>query len=56
MRKKLTFKEVLIKVLETIVCVPIAIIGAILLIPFVLLALLISLPASIFDDIWELNL
>ena len=41
------------KVLATIVGCIFGIAGAICLLPFVLLALLICIPAEIFQDIWE---
>ena len=56
MRRRLTFKDGMIRILESILLIPLALIGAILLVPFVMLGLLISLPATIIDDIWELDL
>ena len=47
--------KILLRILGTIVCVPLGIAGAILLTPFVLIALLVSIPVTIVEDIWEIN-
>lgn len=47
--------KILLRILGTIVCVPLGIAGAILLTPFVLIALLVSIPVTIIEDIWEIN-
>ena len=49
------FLEVLLKILKTIVAVPLGIVVSILLLPFYLLAFIIVLSGAIIDDIWEIN-
>ena len=45
------FLEVLLKILKTIVAVPLGIVVSILLLPFYLLAFIIVLSSAIIDDI-----
>lgn len=45
--------RIFINILETIVAVPLGIVGAILLTPFVLICLLVGLPITIIEDIWK---
>ena len=42
-----------LKVLESIVAVPIGILGDICIIPFVAIALIVDLPFMIVQDIWD---
>jgi hypothetical protein len=44
--------EIFLKVLLSIIAFPFCIAGAILMTPFVLIGLLISIPASAFESIW----
>ena len=44
--------KIFINILETIIAVPLCIVGAILLTPFVLIGLLIALPIYVVEDIW----
>lgn len=46
------FGSVLLKILQSIVVLPLAIIGAVLLAPFAVLCLLISLPRTALEDVW----
>lgn len=46
------FGKTLLKILLSIIAFPFCIAGAILMTPFVLIGLLISIPASAFDSIW----
>jgi len=45
--------KTILKVLSTIIAIPFCIVGAVLLIPFVALCLLISLPLTVLEDIWS---
>ena len=47
--------RIFVNILETIVAVPLGIIGAILLSPFVILGLIICIPVSIVGDIWTVD-
>lgn len=47
--------KTILKVLSTVVAVPLGIIGALLLLPFVAIGLIISLPATIICDIWDIE-
>ena len=47
--------RVFLNILETIVVIPLGIIGAVLLIPFVFLYLLFALPTTIVEDIWNIQ-
>ncbi len=47
--------NVLFKIVETIVLVPLSLVIAILLLPIIILGTLIGLPAYMFDDIWEVK-
>lgn len=47
--------KTILKVLSTIAAVPLCIVGAILVLPFVALWLLIALPAAALEDIWSDN-
>jgi len=47
------FWETVLKVLETIVGVILAFIGAILISPFVVLYVLFALPCAVIADIWD---
>ena len=47
--------KVLLKVLGTIIGVPLGIVGAVCLMPFAFLALLVSMPSIIVEDIWDLE-
>ena len=44
--------EIFLKILLSIISFPLCIAGAILMMPFVLIGLLISIPASAFESIW----
>ena len=44
--------EIFLKILLSIIAFPLCIAGAILMMPFVLIGLLISIPASAFESIW----
>ena len=44
--------KIFLNILFTIIAVPLGILGAICMIPFVALGLLIFLPVSIIEDIW----
>lgn len=44
--------EIFLKILLSIIAFPFCIAGAILMTPFVLIGLLISIPASVFESIW----
>lgn len=44
--------KIFINILETIIAVPLCIVGAILLTPFVIIGLLIALPIYVVEDIW----
>lgn len=48
-------KNILFKIVETIVLVPLSLVIAILLLPIIILVTLIGLPAYMFDDIWEVK-
>lgn len=47
--------NVLFKVLETIICVPLGIVGVICSIPLGLLIMLVTIPMIIIEDIWGLE-
>ena len=49
------FGEILLKILKTIVAVPLGIVGSILLSPFYLLVFIIAFSSAIIEDIWEIN-
>jgi len=44
--------KIFLQILESIIAVPLCIVGAILLTPILLLCLLISLPIYVVEDIW----
>ena len=50
-----TFGEILLKILKTIIAVPLGIIGSILLLPFYLLVFIIALSRAIVEDIWGIS-
>lgn len=45
--------EILNKILSSIIAVPLALIGAILIIPFIALYYLITIPVWVISDIWK---
>ena len=45
--------KIVIKILESILGFIFALIGAILIIPFLILGMLRGLPATVLEDIWE---
>lgn len=47
--------KVLFKILETIICVPLGIVGAVCLTPCALIVMLIGIPMTIIEDIWGIN-
>lgn len=49
------FGEILLKILKTIVAVPLGVIGSILLAPFYLIVFIIAFSSAIIEDIWEIN-
>lgn len=49
------FGEILLKILKTIVAVPLGIVGSLLLSPFYLLVFIIAFSSAIVEDIWEIN-
>lgn len=49
------FGEILLKILKTIIVVPLGIAGSILLSPFYLLVFIIAFSSAIVEDIWEIN-
>ena len=49
------FGEILLKILKTIVAVPLGIVGSILLSPFYLIVFIVTLSSAIIEDIWEIN-
>ena len=49
------FGEILLKILKTIIAVPLGIVGSILLSPFYLLAFIIALSSAIVEDIWGIR-
>ena len=51
-----TFGEILLKILKTIIAVPLGIIGSILLLPFYLLVFILSFSGAIIEDIWEITI
>ena len=44
--------EIFLNIIYTIIAIPLGIIGAVCLIPFVAIGLIISLPVAIVSDIW----
>jgi hypothetical protein len=46
------FGEILLKILKTIITVPLGIVGSILLSPFYLLVFIIAFSSAIIEDIW----
>jgi hypothetical protein len=46
-------KKTLLKILKTIGAVPLCLVGAVCLIPFAIIFLLIDLPLLAIDDIWH---
>lgn len=50
------FWNILSKILRTIICIPLGIIGAILLTPFYLIAFIISISTAIVEDIWGVEI
>ncbi len=46
------FWDIVLKVLKTIVLVPLALVGAVLAIPFAILLLIIGLPIEAIDHVW----
>lgn len=49
------FGEILLKILKTIVAVPLGVVGSILLSPFYLIVFIIAFSSAIVEDIWEIN-
>ena len=49
------FGEILLKILKTIVVVPLGILGSILLSPFYLLVFIIAFSSAIIENIWEIH-
>lgn len=49
------FGEILLKILKTIVAVPLGIVGSLLLSPFYLLVFIIAFSSAIVENIWEIN-
>jgi hypothetical protein len=49
------FGEILLKILKTIVAVPLGVVGSILLTPFYLIVFIIAFSSAIIEDIWEIN-
>ncbi len=49
------FKKLIVNILETTILLPLTLIGAILLVPFIVLGLIIDLPLSVVLDIWMEN-
>ena len=47
------FFNILLKILRTIICIPLGIIVAILLMPFYLIAFIVNISTAITEDIWE---
>ena len=47
--------EILLKILKTIVAVPLGVMGSILLSPFYLLVFIIAFSSAIIEDIWEIS-
>ena len=47
--------KTILKVLSTSIVVPLCIVGAILMLPFAALYLLIALPSAALEDIWSDN-
>lgn len=50
------FFSILLKILRTTICIPLGIIGAILLTPFYLIAFIVSISTAIIEDIWEVEI
>ena len=46
------FFETLVKILETIIAIPLAIVGAVCMAPLVVICYMISIPIAVFEDIW----
>ena len=49
------FGEILLKILKTLIAVPLGIVGSILLSPFYLLVFIIVLASAIIEDIWGIS-
>ena len=49
------FGEILLKILKTIVAVPLGIVGSLLLSPFYLLVFIIAFSSAIIENIWEIH-
>ena len=49
------FGEILLKILKTIVAVPLGIVGSLLLSPFYLIVFIIAFSSAIVEDIWEIS-
>jgi hypothetical protein len=49
------FGEILLKILKTIIAVPLGVVGSILLSPFYLIVFIIAFSSAIVEDIWEIN-
>ena len=47
--------RVFINILETIVAIPLGLVGAICMTPFVIIGLLVFIPISIIEDIWAVD-
>ena len=48
--------KIFIQILETILVIPLGILGAICLIPFMALMLLFALPFGLVEDVWEVDM
>lgn len=49
------FSEILLKILKTIIAVPLGVIGSILIFPFYLLVFIVVLSSAIVEDIWGIS-
>lgn len=49
------FGEILLKILKTLVAVPLGVVGSILLFPFYLLVFIVVLSSAIVEDIWGIS-
>lgn len=50
------FWNIILKILKTIIAVPLGIVGSILISPFYLILFLIAFSTAIIEDIWKINL
>lgn len=49
------FGKILLKILKTIVAIPLGIVGSILIFPFYLLVFIVMLSIAIIEDIWGIS-